>query len=272
MGLVDRLRAALAADEWDGRTGPPRSSNGASSLHLRFAPGPDGWEHTGSPIVEVSATLEVVVAPSVPALYFWALQASMAGPGGAGPTGGAHLGLQWYPAHPGSTAVNWGGYRSGGGELDGTASVLPSATGNVNTRDYAWSAGRPQRLMIRRLGGGGAWSGSVTDLATGTLTEVRTLHCAGDRLVAPMVWSEVFADCDAPPVTVRWSSLTCRRLDDTVQDVTAVRTSYQAVGDGGCAATDSRLAADGAGFEQCTATERTTRPGAWLVQSQSSRS
>ena len=80
--------------------------------------------------------LEVTTAPQVEALYFWALQVSFTDRGRSG--GGAHLGLQWYPAHPGSTAVNWGGYVPDGHELEGTTSALPSATGNVNTRDFPW--------------------------------------------------------------------------------------------------------------------------------------
>ena len=271
MGWRDRIRGALDAVRWDGRTGPPRSSNGASSLHLRWAPGPDGWEHVGAPIVEVAATLEITDPPAVRSLYFWALQASMAGPD-AQVTGGAHLGLQWHSGHPDGTAVNWGGYRSGGGELQGSASVLPSATGNVNTRDFAWLPSRGYRCAITRVGDGGTWAGTVTDTVTGVATTVRTLECPGDRLLVPLVWSEVFADCDAPSTAVRWSALTVVRADGTAEAVEAVRTSYQAVADGGCAETDSR-ALPGGGFEQRTSTPRTNPPGATLRdQSQSSRS
>ncbi|HNE38225.1 MAG TPA: hypothetical protein PKZ82_17065, partial [Microthrixaceae bacterium] len=109
-----------------GRThGDPPSANGASSLHLR-------WDLDDRPgCREVSVTLEVLQPPTVDRLYFWALQADFAtGDAGRRPAGGAHLGLQWHPQHPGSTAVNWGGYRPGGGELSGTVSALPSALGN----------------------------------------------------------------------------------------------------------------------------------------------
>ena len=271
MGWRDRWRQVAGAVRWDGRSGPPRSSNGASSLHLRWVPDADGWEHDGGGIVEVAATLEVTEPPVVPALHFWALQASFADAGGR-VHGGAHLGLQWYPAHPGSTAVNWGGYRDGGGELDGSRSALPSATGNGNTRDFAWRPRTPYRLTIRRVGSGGIWSGRVTDVAAGTETEVRTLSCPGDRLVVPMVWSEVFADCDAPSSAVRWRDLRVIHADGTVRRVRRMRTSYEAIADGGCADTDASSPADG-GFVQRTSTSRRTAAGAVLVdQSQSSRS
>ena len=111
--MRDRLR-------WDGTTGPPRSSNAASSFHLQWVV---GAPPAGRSWVSVEAVLEVLVPPAVPALSFWALQASFADRGrhhGAG-----HLGLQWYPPHPDSTAVNWGGYDAGGHELSGS-SVPPA--------------------------------------------------------------------------------------------------------------------------------------------------
>src|SRR5690349_12962684 len=89
-------------------TGFPTSSNRASSMHLWWTPAPP-------PATEVSVVLEIVEPPAVPHLYFWALQASFVDRGRR--IGGAHLGLQWYDRHPGGTAVNWGGYRDGGGEL-----------------------------------------------------------------------------------------------------------------------------------------------------------
>jgi hypothetical protein len=210
-------------------TGFPTSSNRASSFHLL-------WE--GVPATdEVSAVLEVVEPPTVPHLYFWALQASFVDDRGRR-VGGAHLGLQWYPPHPGSTAVNWGGYRDGaslGGsnvstELEGEASTLPSATGNPNTRDYAWRPHTPYRLRISG-DGDGWWRGEVTDLTTGETIVVRRLYGGGTRLAGPMVWSEVFARCDDPSVTVRWSDFT--------PHTNSIRTSYQRHEDGGCANTRS---------------------------------
>jgi hypothetical protein len=242
---------------WDGTTGPPRSSNGASSLHL-------AWELGGGPWAACEATLEVLVPPAVPKLYFWALQASFVGRGGGG---GAHLGLQWHPAHPGSTAVNWGGYGPDGRELSGSESSLPSTTGNVNTRDYQWVPARPYRLRIEPAPDrppGSAWRGSVTDLATGTTTVVRDLFARGDRLDGLMVWSEVFADCDDPSVTVRWSNLRALDVAGATHDVRAVRVNYQRVADGGCANTTSQLDPDASGFLQITATARTTPQGARL--------
>src|SRR5436190_306010 len=90
--------------------GRATSSNRASSMHLWWEPGPRSLR-------EVAVTLEVVEPPVVDELYFWALQVSFVD--GDRHVGGAHLGLQWYSPHPGSTAVNWGGYRDAGGELDG---------------------------------------------------------------------------------------------------------------------------------------------------------
>src|SRR5580765_6989789 len=143
--------------------GYPTSSNRASSMHLR-------WERVPRSLREVAVTLEVVEPPVVDELYFWALQVSFVD--GDRHVGAGHLGLQWYPLHPGGTAVNWGGYRDGGGELDGEPSTLPSAPGNPNTRDFAWRRRTPYRLRVRGEGDGW-WTGSVTDLATGETTVVR---------------------------------------------------------------------------------------------------
>ena len=100
-------------------SGSPTSSNGASSFHLF-------WDVPPESLREVSVTIEVIEPPTVDKLYFWALQASVEGAGGLR-FGGAHFGLQHHPSYPGAGAVNWGGYRDGGGELDGSTSPLPSA-------------------------------------------------------------------------------------------------------------------------------------------------
>ena len=59
-----------AAARWDGTSGRPCSSNGASSLHLTWdvpaAPADDAW-------VVADAVLEVRSPPEVLALYFWAM-------------------------------------------------------------------------------------------------------------------------------------------------------------------------------------------------------
>lgn len=233
--------------------GPPPSGNGASSFHLIW--------HLPVPLVEVSATLEVLQPPQVDRLYFWALQVSTAGPDGV--HGGAHLGLQHHPAHPGGGAVNWGGYRTGG-ELDGSVSALPSATGNPNTRDFAWRAGIRYRLRVHRSPERG-WRGTVTPLGDGAGVEVvvRDLWAEGDTLVAPMVWSEVFADCDHPAAAVRWSDL--RGVDTTGAAVrpSGVQVTYQDPGAGGCTNTTSER--DDRGIVQRTNTARTVGPGAVLV-------
>jgi hypothetical protein len=232
-------------------TGYPTSSNRASSFHLRW-----GGLPAGDQLVEVAATLEVVEGPAVPELYFWALQAGFSGPGGR--RGAAHLGLQWYAAHPGSTAVNWGGYHAAGGILDGTDSDLPSATGNPNTRDLAWEPGRPYRLAISAGAEPGWWRGSVDGVV------VRVLHGGGDRLVEPMVWSEVFARCDHPPAAVRWSELTARTAGGDVVEPDRVTVSYQARADGGC--DNTTVVADGPGAVlQVTGSDRLVPAGAVLA-------
>lgn len=201
------------------------------------------WEPAPPEARDVSVVLEVVEPPSVPHLYFWALQVSFVDRGRR--LGGAHLGLQWYDRHPGSTAVNWGGYRDGAGELDGEPSPLPSATGNPNTRDFPWQPHRPYRLRIHG-DGDGWWTGSVTDLTTGETTTVRHLHGGGTGLARPVVWSEVFARCDDPRVTVRWTQPTPAPV--------RFRPTYQSHADGGCANTTSRR--DGDGWVQITNVDR----------------
>jgi hypothetical protein len=216
-------------------TGIPPSANGASSFHL--------WWEDVPPSDEVSVVLEVLTPPVVPRLYFWALQVSFVDRGRH--LGAAHLGLQWHPGHPGATAVNWGGYDARtGAELRGTTSPLPSATGNANTRDLAWRPATPYRLRITADG-----AGSVTDLSTGATTVVRRLDVDAPALtlVSPVVWSEVFARCDDPSVTVRWSDLR--------PAPSRVRPTYQSPADGGCANTLSRP--DGDGWLQITSTPRT---------------
>ena len=131
--------------------GLPPSPNGASSFHLWWRLPPPG-----EALTEVAATLEVVVAPTVPRLYFWALQASFAD-GGA-----AHTGLQWQPTR---RAVNWGGYGPDGRILSGSASALASSVEDPNTRDCPWEPGRGYDFRIFRAPSG--WLSEVTDLRTG---------------------------------------------------------------------------------------------------------
>ncbi len=177
----------------------------------------------GARVVEVGATLEIFEAPRVPELWFWALQASF------GPVGGAHLGLQWHPQYPGSTAANFGGYARRGGELPGGVLAYPSALGNANTCNFAWEPARPYRLTITEVVPG-EWSGAVD----GDVLRVLACDDAGEGLVGPMVWTECFARCDAPPATARWSDFSARTDGGDVVAVTAALVNYQSVRDGGC--------------------------------------
>ncbi len=243
-------------------SGRPPSANGASSFHLR-------WDLAGR-FRSVEVTLEVLRPPEVTDLHFWALQADFGDRSGAH-RGGAHLGLQWHSGHPGSTAVNWGGYDAAGRELWGSDSALPSRTGNVNTRDLGWLPGVAYRLSIDPVPGeAGWWSGSVVPLGPDRRTpsapavEVRRLHVPGsDELTGFVVWSEVFAPCDAPSVVVRWSDPTAVSVDDRIRRPDTCTTSYQRHEDGGCANTVSTP--DELGILQVTSCERTVAPGTRLT-------
>lgn len=225
-------------------TGRPPSGNGASSFHLFWHMPP------ADRLVEVEATLEVLVPPAVPTLYFWALQVGFSG-GGA-----AHTGLQWHPFRGGVGAVNWGGYRGGGGELDGSVSPLPALDGNPNTRLFDWEPARPHVLRVFPSPGGQGWRATVDDVV------IRDLYAPGEYLVSPMVWSEVFADCDDPSVVVRWSGLRARTHGGEVVEPRGVGVNYQSYGDGGCDNTDITL--DEVGVRQITSTERRTPGGTVL--------
>jgi hypothetical protein len=233
-------------------TGAPPSANGASSMHLWWgSPALDDRDE----VVEVSVRLTIDARPAVARLYFWAVQASFVD-GRGRRHGAAHLGLQWHPAHPRSTAVNFGGYRERGGELDGTGSPLPSARGNPNTRDFAWVPGRPYRLAIVRAASG-QWAGVVDDL------EVRRLHCGGDRLAHVVVWSEVFAGCDDPTVVARWSDLGATTADGRRLRAHDLVAGYQTFEAGGCTNTTARAVAGG--VEQWTNARREVAAGERLA-------
>lgn len=232
------------------------SSNGASSFHAR-------WEMPSVPLRAVSAVFEVVRAPAVPSLYFWALQASFQQ--GAQRRGAGHLGLQHHSSYPGAGAINWGGYHDpgmGGGILDGTNSSLTSTLNNPNTFDYRWEAGRRYRLEIAHAGAS-RWRGAVTDLEADSTIVVRELFVDADHLTSPMIWSEVFADCDAPSVEVRWSSFAAASVDGQFVRPTGVALSYQREGDGGCSNTSTEV--DRGWLVQRTNTERVHAHGARLT-------
>jgi hypothetical protein len=248
VGWLERLLGGTPAER---TSGLPTSSNGASSLHLWWR-----WPGAQPELVAAAVTLEVVVRPVVDRLHFWALQVGFADAGPLARSHGAgHVGLQHHPGHPGGTAVNWGGYGADGRELDGSASPLPSATGNRNTRDLVWEEGRPVRLEVRR--GEAGWAASVDGV------HLRDLHAGGERLVGIGTWSEVFAPCDAPSSVVRWSRLEATTADGRTVRPTGVTTGYQSVRDGGCSNTSSE--GDGAGgLLQRTNVARATPAGAVL--------
>jgi hypothetical protein len=218
--------------------------------------------------VAVHVTLEIVEPPTVDRLYFWALQVDFIDNGRA--AGGAHLGLQYHPQYPGRTAVNWGGYDPAGQILAGTTSRLAGAIGNPHTRNLAWRPGRPYRLGIELAppgeqpgDGRTAWRGTVVDLLDGTTVVVRDLLPRGRRLVRPMVWSEVFARCDHPPVRVQWSDLEAFADDGRRLLPRAAVTNYQRPEDGGCANTNSWV--EGTTLVQRTNTARSTAQGTRLA-------
>lgn len=254
-----RLRRQLGISDQreTGRVkGPPTSSNGASSLHAR-------WVGEPSHVVAAHVDLTIDELPASSHLRFFAVQASFTDRGR--PQGAGHLGLQWIDRHPGNTAVNWGGYhdqRSGRrGELPGSGSSLPSAAGNVNTRDYSWRAGATYRCTISR--GADGWAGSVTDVQTGVVTVVRELHCPGDHLTSVVMWSEIFAPCEGPGVTVRWARPTWETEDGELVPVRRVELSYQRHADGGCANTSTVV--EGDQVVQRTATTRVHDHGSMLA-------
>ena len=240
------------------------SANGASSFHLRAA-----FPAT-APLVAAQAVLEVVDPPTVPRLYFWALQATFTDDHGAA-RGGAHLGLQHHPAHPAACAANWGGYAAkvdGGGLLRGSLLRVPSATGNANTGDYDWQAGRPYLLRIvadpdpdpaGAPPGAVAWRGEIVDTVTGHVTLLRHLFSPGRHLTDVMVWSEVFARCDHPSAAVRWSGIAGRTADGTAVRADRAKVSYQGQMEGGCANTTVEV--DDVGVLQVTNRPRTVAHG-----------
>ncbi|TMM14443.1 MAG: hypothetical protein E6G01_12685 [Actinobacteria bacterium] len=240
--------------------GAPPSANGASSFHL--------WWRFDRPelLDEVAAVLEVVAPPSVPELYFWALQASFHD--GERSVGAGHTGLQWLPTGSPSPAVNWGGYHAGGGELGGSVSALPGWDGNPNTRLFAWQPRRRYELTVRKApsspapGGTHAWRATVSDMASGEQTVIRDLHVSARHLAEPVVWSEVFARCDDPPVSVRWSDLRAVTVTGRPVVPEAVSVTYQPRSQGGCDNTSVRL--DGTAISQTTNAARTVPDGSVL--------
>ena len=106
------------------------------------------------------------------------------------------------------------------------------------------------------------WRGSITDLSTGEETIVRDLIVKADSLSAPVVWSEVFADCDAPSTSVEWSDFSAVTARGEYVEPSAVFVSYQTVASGGCSNTDAALSPDhDRSVVQTTGTARLTPDG-----------
>jgi hypothetical protein len=97
---------------------------------------------------------------------------------------------------------------------------------------------------------------------TGAATHVRRLAGGGELLTDLVVWSEVFADCDAPPVAVRWSRPRALLPDGRIVSPSGYECRYQRFEQGGCTNSDSRV--DDDGVVQITNTERSNPSGSRL--------
>lgn len=239
--------------------GRPSSPNGASSFHLL-------WDMPASaPLVEVSAVIEIVTPPAVPDLYFWALQVSFLEDGRC--VGGGHAGLQWNRDFPQFGAVNWGGYASphlGGGELPGSSPSLPGPPDRLNTRSFPWRVGTPYQLRIFPTpNASGCWRAEIVDRSSGMRSVIRDLVGGGESLGSPMVWSEVFADCSAPSVRVRWSDFSALDANGHSVEPRTLTVNYQRWEDGGCTNTTALL--DGRAVIQATNTRRVVPQGTVLL-------
>ncbi len=267
MGLFDSIRSAFSLPtdsanvEAERNVGTPTSSNGASSHHLFWR-----LPEVAEPIVEATVEIRVAEPPSVDRLYFWALQASFAEHGLV--SGAGHFGLQHHPSYPDGGAVNWGGYFSAAsgrsGELPGSPLAVPSTLDNPNTGDYRWSVDSIYRYRIARADPG-AWAGSITDLASGDELLLRHLYCVGTGLRDLIVWTEAFADCDAPGTAVHWNNPRAITASGEVVEPIGALVNYQSVADGGCSTSDSVVGADGAWIQR-TGVARGTPQGSVLAR------
>jgi len=227
----------------------------ASSFHCEWD---DAFGDESGYYTEVRASLKVISEPQVDDLYFWALQASFYDSTDSYAfLGGAHTGLQWNQSHPENNAVNWGGYDSDDVELLGTVSDFPSTPDNDNTRDFEWNVGQTYEFRI-----------AITDVGEITAyvddVEIRTLYCAGaDRLGAITMWSEVFAECSAPSVSIQWSGMTAVDPLDAEFFEDTFLLNYQAPEAHGCSNTNSYGA--GLTVRQVTNTTRVLEDGEQLV-------
>ena len=171
---------------------------------------PQFWElpPAGGPIVAASARLIVEAAPPVDELYFWALQASFTDGSGRRarrrPPGPAVARRRTRaPAPPTGAAT-----RPAAAILPGSESALPSAHRQRQHPRPGGSRACPTALDDR-AGAPAAGLGR----ARSTAPSCARLAAGGDRLDGLMVWSEVFARCDDPPVAVRWSGFAATVAD-----------------------------------------------------------
>jgi len=130
---------------------------------------------------------------------------------------------------------------------------------------YDWEPGRPYRFRVFRAGD--AWRAEVEDLGQGHTTVIRDLYAGGHRLIDPVVWTEIFAPCDDPSVTVRWSSMKARTGEGLVVRPRLVTVTYQEKQAGGCP--NTTVGSDDVGLLQTTNRRRTVGAGAELAVPQS---
>lgn len=200
--------------------------------------------------------------PRVDRLYFWALQVGFTD--GHRSYGAAHAGLQWHSRSRRGRAVNWGGYhdpRDGGGELSGSKPRLPALNPQGNTARYPWQPEVPYRFGVTRSDVG--WRATVTDVSTSERTVIRDVYAEGTYLVDPVVWSEVFASCDAPSVTVRWTGLEAVTASGRLVRPPTATVTYQERRAGGCA--NTTVGTDDIGLLQTTNTTRSVAAGDELI-------
>jgi hypothetical protein len=85
-------------------------------------------------------------------------------------------------------------------------------------------------------------------------------------LLLPIVWSEVFARCDAPPSAVVWSDPAGVTIDGLPWEPSSYSVTYQTEQDGGCSNADVVLLPHGVG--QFTGVTRAIAHGAVIPTKQ----
>jgi len=205
--------------------------------------------------------------PEDPDPRFWALQISTYALGQPDETngrgvGGAHIGLSY--GRGAERGLSWTGYderKLAAGKdwvdarLDATLSrelAVADPEDEFRHYRYPWREGEGFRIAVAPTPGrNGWWRGTVTDLSSGEKTVVCDLNAGGDSLGRVMVWSEVFAPCDARSASVIWSDLRGARLDGSIYRPKIVRVNYQPYDAGGCGNTNVEVRPNGA-FRQVT--------------------